>query len=297
MSSDLSEPANSRPRRLLRWVAIAIGSLVGLGLLAYAAVYLLSERILQRTYDVPAVALTIPTDQDSVGEGARLATIRGCLDCHGSNGKGQVMFDDPKIARIVAPNLPDAMRRYSDAQVATIIRYGVRPDRRSVMVMPAEAFNAMTDADLGRIVAFLRSLPPVPGPGPNFSAGPIGRLGLATGKFRTVAQLIADTVPPPKAANQEAEAGRYLARTICAACHGTSLHGDSNPDFTSPDLHIVAAYSPEAFARLLRTGVALGERNVGVMSQQARDCLSQLTDAEIAALYSYLHAFPEAPRN
>jgi len=293
----MSEPADSRPRRLLRWIGIAIGSLVGLAILAYAAVYVLSERILGRTYDVPSVTLTIPTDPDSVREGSRLAAIRGCLDCHGSKGQGQVMFDDPKIARLVAPNLTDAARRYSDAQLAIIIRNGVRPDGRSLMVMPAEAFNTLTDADLGRIIAFLRSLPPVPGPGPSFSAGPIGRLGLATRKFRTAAQLIADTVPPPKAADPGAEQGRYLARTICAGCHGTSLRGESNPDFTSPDLRIVAAYSPEAFARLLRTGVALGDRNVGVMSQLARDHLSHLTDAEIAALYGYLHAFPEAVRN
>jgi len=33
------------------------------------------------------------------------------------------------------------------------------------------------------------------------------------------------------------------------------------------------------------------------MSTQARNNLSRLTDAEIAALYSYLHAMPEAARN
>jgi hypothetical protein len=32
------------------------------------------------------------------------------------------------------------------------------------------------------------------------------------------------------------------------------------------------------------------------MSAQARRNLSQLTDSEIAALYSYLHAMPEAKR-
>jgi len=70
------------------------------------------------------------------------------------------------------------------------------------------------------------------------------------------------------------------------------LRGDSNPDFTSPDLRMVSAYSPEACARLLRTGVALGDRNVGVMTTQSKNNLLRLTDAEIAALYSYLHSFP-----
>ena len=83
--------------------------------------------------------------------------------------------------------------------------------------MPAEAFIGLTDADLGRIIAFLRSLPPVSGPDANVSVGPLGRIGLAVGKFKTVAQLIGDTVPPPAGAAEDAERGRYLARTICAA--------------------------------------------------------------------------------
>ena len=285
-------------RRLLRWAGITVGSLIGLCIVAYALVYGLSERILRRTYEIPGVALTVPTDADSIREGRRLATIRGCFhDCHGKEAEGQVMFDDPMIARIVAPNLPAAVRKYTDAQVAVIVRNGVRPDGRSVLVMPAEAFNGMTDADVGRIIAFLKSLPPVPGPGPDVTVGPLGRVGLVAGKFKTVAQLIADTEPPPEAANQEAELGRYLARTVCAECHGTSLRGAVNPDFTSPDLRVVASYSPEGFTRLLRTGVALGERDVRVMSRQSRENLSYLTDPEIGALYSYLHAIPEAAHN
>lgn len=285
-------------KRLLRWAGIALGGLVGLAIVAYAVVYVVSERILRRTYEVPVISLPIPTDQESILEGRRLATIRGCFSgCHGREAEGDVMFDEPMIARLVAPNLTAAVRTYSDAQIGAIVRNGVRPDGRSVMVMPAEVFGAMTDADLGRIIAFLRSLPAAPGPGPSISVGPLGRLGLAVGKFKTVAQLIADAVPPPDAKNDEAQRGRYLARTVCAQCHGTDLRGSSNPEFSSPDLRIVAAYSPEAFAELMRTGVALGGRKLGVMSTWARKNLSFLTDAEIAALYSYLHAIPEARSN
>ncbi len=114
------------------------------------------------------------------------------------------------------------------------------------------------------------------------------------GKFKTVVQLIAEAVPPPAATNEAAAFGRYLARTICAECHGSDLRGSSNPDFTSPSLQIVAAYSPEAFTELLRAGAALGGRTLPVMGPRARENLSQLTDAEITALYGYLHALPQA---
>jgi mono/diheme cytochrome c family protein len=280
-------------KRLLRWTGIAAGILAALIIVAYAIAYIVSERVLRRTYEVPAVAIAIPTDPESISEGRRLATTRGCFNgCHGKNAEGVVMFDEPMIARIVAPNLTTAIRKYSDAQIAVIVRYGVRPDGRSMLVMPAEAFVWMTDADLGRIIAFLKSLPPSTGPGPGISPGPLGRIGLATGKFKTVTQLIADAQPPPEATSAQATFGRYLARTTCAQCHGTNLRGDSTPDFTSPDLRIVAAYSPEAFAELMRTGVPLGGRKLDTMGPWARQTLSQLTDAEIAALYSYLHAMP-----
>ena len=200
------------------------------------------------------------------------------------------MFDQPMIARIVAPNLTSAVRQYTDVQLATIIRQGVRPGGRSVLVMPSEAFVTLTDADLGRILAFMKSLPAVEGPGPSVSPGPVGRIGLAIGKFKTATQLIAEAVPPPEATSEEAAFGRYLARTICAECHGGDLRGASSPDFTSPGLAVVAAYSPAAFTELLRTGVALGGRTLPVMGPRARENLSYLTDAEITALYGYLHA-------
>ena len=279
--------------RLLRWLSVTVAALIGLGLIGYAIVYESSERILRRTYELPTVSLSIPTDSDSIREGRRLATVRGCfMDCHGKQAEGRVLIDDPKVARIVAPNLTAAVHQYSDSQLAVIIRNGLRPDGRSLMIMPTEAFVGMTDADVGRIIAFLRSLPPLPGLGRSVSVGPLGRLGLVSGKFKTAAQRIAVAAEPPPAANQDAEPGRYLARTVCAECHGTDLRGDSNPEFTSPDLVVVASYSQEDFTRLLRTGVAVGGRELGMMSSQARNNLSQLSDSEISSLYDYLHTLP-----
>ena len=166
-----------------------------------------------------------------------------------------------------------------------------------MFIMPSETFTPLTDEDLGRIVAFLKSVPAVEGPGPSLSLGPLGRLGVVTGKFKPAVQLIVEIVPPPDATSKEAAYGRYIAMTTCGHCHGPNLHGASNPDFTTPSLRVVAAYSPEAFAQLLRTGVALGGRKLGMMSEVAIDNLSQLTDAEIAALYSYLHDLPETAGN
>jgi hypothetical protein len=77
---------------------------------------------------VPAVSISLPTDLASIDEGRRLAVIRGCFGgCHGKQAEGMVMFDDPVIGRVVAPNLTAAVRQYSDTELATIIRTGLRP--------------------------------------------------------------------------------------------------------------------------------------------------------------------------
>ena len=278
-------------KRLWRWTGIVLAGMTALAIVGYAIVYVLSERVLHRTYAIPPVAISIPADAASITEGRRLATIRGCYGgCHGKVAEGVVMFDEPMIGTVVAPNLTAAVRKYSDVQLVGMIRNGLRPGGQSMMVMPAEVFGLLSDEDLGRIIAFLKSLPAVDGPGPSLSMGPLGRIGLAIGQFKPVAQLIAESVPPPDAMNEEAARGRYLARTTCAQCHGTSLRGDSNPDFTSPTLQTVSAYSAPAFTELMRNGVALGGRKLDTMGPWARKVLSNLTDAEISALYSYLHA-------
>src|SRR5215203_3011636 len=100
-------------KRRSRWTGRGVAGMLVFVLVAYAVVYVSSERALHRTYAVPAVRLSIPTDPASVTEGRRLATIRGCSgDCHGRESEGALMIDDPMLARIVAPNLAAAARNY-----------------------------------------------------------------------------------------------------------------------------------------------------------------------------------------
>src|SRR6185312_9499640 len=71
-------------KRLLRWIGVILATLAGLACIAYGIAYVLSERAMRRVYEVPRVALSIPTDAASVAEGRRLAVIRGCFGgCHG----------------------------------------------------------------------------------------------------------------------------------------------------------------------------------------------------------------------
>lgn len=277
-------------RPWLRFFGITIAAVAGLVVVGAAVVWVRSDSILERRYAAPAAVVPIPRDPGSIAEGKRLAKVYGCLEgCHGKDGEGMLFFDQPAIARLVAPDLSAAARRYSDPQLVAVIREGIRPDGRSVFVMPSQAFVNLTDTDVGRIVAYLRTLPPLNGPGPSVSLGPIGRLGVATGRFQTAEQLIQGGTAPPPARTPLGERGRYLALSICSECHGSDLEGDETPDFVAPALGVVAAYSSDEFKRLMRTGEAIGGRELGLMRSRAQTGLSQLTDDEIAALYEYLH--------
>lgn len=118
---------------VLRWLRLGFFSLVLLLVLAGLIVYLLSERVLRRTYAEPAVHITVPSDSASVREGRRLVLIRGCATCHGGNLEGGVFIDNFLLARLVAPDLTASVRKYSTAELERIIRRGVRPDAFSVI--------------------------------------------------------------------------------------------------------------------------------------------------------------------
>jgi mono/diheme cytochrome c family protein len=288
-------------RRLAKGLAIASAVVAGLVVLAAAGVYVRSMLILGRTYDVPLVPIAVPTDSASVAEGARLAATRGCPSCHGARLEGRVVFEARGVARVVAPNLTRAVREHSVAELARVIRHGVRRDGRSVFVMPSAAFAGLSDADLGRLIAFLGTVPPVDGPGYELTVWPRGRVGLATGKFKPVAAGIDHAAvgrEAPGAADGATERralarnprvlGGYVARTTCAECHGADLRGD--PSIGGPGLEVVGGYSLADFTTLLRAGVASGGRELSMMTATARERFVHLTDAEVLGLYLYLRA-------
>lgn len=279
-------------RRVLRWVRHVLVAFVLLLLAATAAVYALSERALRRTSAEPLVSIAVPTDSGSIAEGGRLALIHGCRGCHAPDLSGHVWEDDFLIGEINAPSLTLAAQKYTDDELARIIRRGVRPDGRTVWGMPSEMFAPLSDADVGRIIAYLRSVTPVGGLPQRIKPGPLARLGIVTGEYLPATTWVAqaDSITAAgyyPAAGEPNALGAYLARTACPECHNLALQGYPGD---TPDLSIAAGYSPAQFAHFFATGEALGGRELGLMSQVARSRFSNFTDEEEAALYAYLVA-------
>jgi mono/diheme cytochrome c family protein len=116
------------------------------------------------------------------------------------------------------------------------------------------------------LVALLRSRPPTGAvrPLPVFEEG--ARREMAAGTIKSSRTQVNEEGNrwSPDAGEQHA-LGRSIARATCAECHGMNLQGGQpTPEATPrPDVGVMmSACDAPAFERLLRTGKALGDREL-----------------------------------
>jgi cytochrome c553 len=279
-------------RSLLKGLRIGAAVLLAVVLLAGVVVYVISERALRRTYDVPLADIAVPTGSEALENGRRLATIYGCFNsCHGRIMEGAEIYDEPGIAKINAPNLTRVLQEYTNPELERLIRHGVKRDGTSTWIMPAPMFSQLSDEDLGAIIAFVRSAPVLDGPMRETTLRPLGRIGVAIGKFRPLASLVDPQLQHPATTDRSdpLKYGKYLVMTTCTECHGADLQGSDIVH--APGLAVAAGYTEEDFRRLMRTGIAAGGRNVGMMTEVGATRFPSLTDEEVEAMHRYLKEF------
>jgi mono/diheme cytochrome c family protein len=188
-----------------------------------------------------------------------------------------------------APNLTILTRSLSDADIDRAIRQGLRPDGKSVLLMPSHGYASFSDDDVASIIAYLRSLSPRGAASPGAHLGLGMRVAFVAGIIRPEVAEFAGTTPPDLGADHEK--GRHLAQVVCGQCHGTDLSGEpKRPVRPAPDLLVVATYNRDQFRTLLRTGRAVAGHQTVTMLRIADGSLSNLTDDEIDAIYDYLDA-------
>jgi mono/diheme cytochrome c family protein len=277
--------------RILKGLGLGLAAFATLALGATAYLFIASQRVMARTYDVPVSSFDAPSDSASVRRGKRLATIYGCNNCHGPTMQGTVLYDEPGIARISAPNLTSVVKEYTDGELERVIRHGVKRDGRTTWIMPSPMFNYLTDDDLGAIIAYVRSVPEARGGvGRETTIKTLGRIGIVTGQFRPhAADIDQQARPVAPDTSDPLSHGRYLVMTACTECHGVNLRGTDI--VKAPNLLVSAAYSDEAFAKLMRTGVGLTDRDLGLMREVGQVRFSQFTDTEVRAIRTYLAEF------
>jgi mono/diheme cytochrome c family protein len=292
-------------KKVLKWAGITIGLLVGMIVLAVGVIYVSTGARLSKTYTVEVGALSVPTDATAIERGRHVATIRLCVDCHAANMGGRMFIDDPVIGRVFAENLTSGDGgvggKLSEADWLRAVRHGIREDGKPLLIMPAHEFYYLSDGDLGDLIAYVRSLPPVDNVAPDNKVGPMMRVAMT---FMDVVLLPAEVVEhnAPRPITPEAgvtvDYGRYLSVT-CTGCHGPGFSGGpiplAPPDFP-PALNLtpggeLQGWSDEMFIHTLRTGLTPG-------GQQMDDAympwkrLGQMTDDEMKAVFLFLRSLP-----
>lgn len=263
--------------------------LVALVLLAALSAYLWSEHILGARPTPAPSKLATPTTAE-LADGPRQLHVLGCLSCHGEGLKGDEFLNEPGVATIYAPNLTLVAAKATDQQLEHAIRQGIGHDGRSLLVMPAEGYQFLTDGEVSALITAIRALPKGGKEYPLPSIGPKGRIGIILGKFHTAPDLVRTfrENQPPAFGSQFAK-GRHIVMTNCAECHGPQLHGQEvEPGVVSPDMEIAGAYDLPAFTKLLRTGVPADGRKLKMMGSVAKSDFSHLTNEEIAEIHAYL---------
>ena len=188
-------------RNWIRRAAIGAVLLVVAAVVAFVVAAQLGQRKLQRTIDVAAVPIPYQDGAEVVERGRYLFASRGCADCHGPDGGGRVVVDDGGGLHVRAPNIAQGaatVASYGPLDWVRVIRHGVKPGGRPVMIMPSEDWNRLTDADVAALVAYVRRLPPAAGGAAEIRLPMPLQALYAVGMIRDAAEKIDHTLPPAR---------------------------------------------------------------------------------------------------
>jgi mono/diheme cytochrome c family protein len=290
-------------KKVLKWIGIVLGGLVGLLALAFVVLLIVGGAKANKKYEVPVETVTVPMDAEAVQRGEHIATIFICKSCHTENLGGELYFDVPGLVSIPTPNLTSGAGGvgsfYTGEDWVRAIRHGVGQDGRGLFIMPSNTFYYLSDEDLGALIAYLKSLPPVDNVLPERRIELLGRVMMAVGMFPPPAVDRIDHATLPPAAPEPGLTvayGQYLSRT-CTECHGANLNGapfgPPGQEVPTPNLTPggeLAGWSEQDFIMTLRTGLTPGGRQLD--EQMPWKFFGQMTDEELRALWMYLQSLP-----
>ncbi|MBI4926692.1 MAG: cytochrome c [Anaerolineae bacterium] len=284
-------------KKIIRWIGIGAGGLLALLVLVAIGLSWRGNVRLNRIYNITPEAVILPTDAADIQEGERLVAIY-CTNCHGDGVSGTDFFNDPTLAVIDAPNLTSGEggvgAQLSDVDWVRAIRHGVDPAGRPLFIMPSRNFYLLSDEDLGEIIAYLKTAPPVDHSANDRSTTFLGRTLLTLGLFGDLidAERINHTAPRPAVPTPgvTVEYGQYLAVTFgCQTCHGPQLAGGKDPDPEAPPGPNLTpggklgAWDEHTFINTIRTRKS---------KWMAFEALNHMTDTELQALWRYLQSLP-----
>jgi mono/diheme cytochrome c family protein len=293
-------------KKVLKWIGIVLVSLVGLVIIAGFAFYTIGNTRLKKTYDFPPSNITIPTDEASIAFGKHRAETL-CESCHGQDLSGGNLMDDPMMGVLDAPNLTTGeggigQEYTSDEDYVRAIRHGIDPEGKPIFMPAVYSTSQLSDQDLGAIIAYLKTIPPVDNTTRGQQFKPVAKILFGAGQFpKLPVEVVSHDIhvnAPEGGVN--VEYGGYLVSTNdCQECHGQDLAGAEYPDPTvtliTPNITPggeVGFWSEEDFINTIRTGATPGGHQLN-NEHMPWETYRLFTDDELKAIYVYLQSLPK----
>jgi cytochrome c553 len=290
-----------RALKILGIVLVSLTVIVGLAI-GYA-VYRADQK-LNRKIDANPAPVVFVNRPEALAQGKYLFDSRGCGECHGARGEGRSLIDAPNGLRVHTPNITSGgvTAGYAERDWVRAIRHGVKPNGKPIIYMPSDEFNRLTDADLGALVGYLRSLPPAAPNAGEIKLPLLMRAAYAFDLMLDAAQKIDHSVPPsrPVEVAVSVEHGGYVA-TTCTGCHGAGFSGGKIPGMP-PNWPPAANLTPGPgsvmpgydHADKFRAMMKSGKRPNGsaVSTVMPFGAFRHLSDTDLDAMYAFLKTLP-----
>lgn len=289
--------------RVIKWIGIALGSLLGLLIVALIVLAFAGRSRINAQHEIAVETVAIPTDEAAVERGKHIVnSVASCTSCHGPSLEGEAFIDGMPIGRVVASNLTAGAggvgARYSDEDWVRALRHGVGDDGKSLLpMMPVDSYHHMSGADLGATIAYLKSVPPVDSELEPTGLAFTGNIILGVLSFGDFPVSYLADAPAPAAetpSGVSVEHGEYLAWLgSCRHCHGADLNGGQvDPDaLIGPNLtpggHL-GQWSETDFINTMRTGLRPDGSAVDPFMPWPN--FGGMSDEELQSIWAYLQS-------
>ena len=289
-------------RRVMRWLVRLVAMLVLAVLIFFGYVYIKTSRQMSATYEVSVPPLQVPGDAAAIERGRYISDrVSMCSDCHGKDLGGRVVEESFAMGRMSAPNLTRGKggigASYTDADYVRTLLHGVRPDKRSVLIMPSSEYR-FSERGLADLIAYLKQVPPVDREMPKPTAGPLARVLAVVAGYHLVPAAIIDHERVSFAVEQTAEnpaayGEQLVAMGGCRACHLPDLTGGGGPPPGAANITPVGI--GDWTERDFVTAVRQHKRpNGSAISEMMPLAYGDMSDIDLAAIYTYLKTVPAA---
>jgi mono/diheme cytochrome c family protein len=256
----------------------------------------------------------------TIERGRYLAVVGDCAACHTTPSSGHLFSGGRAIetpfGKILAPNItPDretGIGAWTDDEFVSSLLNGTgRGGEHLYPVMPYTYFARMTRDDALAILAYLRTVPPVHNPVvSNQLPFPFDiRAGM---RVWNMLFFQPGTFQPRADKTAEWNRGAYLVQgpMHCGMCHtpknllggdetvqamqGYSLQGWFAPNITNDRYRGLGSWSVEQIVAYLKTGHNDTTAASGPMAEEVSNSSSQMTDADLRAVATYLKDRPDS---